>query len=266
MKKHSQNPTNASTPLFELEDHPMIHWISEHGKSCLYAILGVFVLLLAIYLWLSSSSTQDEVNYQQANGQFQNFEKSQDPTKQEDAFLALTQILNRQPALHAKYDGLLAQTLIDRNQIDLAKPFAEATLTRVSQDQLPYYQEYSQLTLLITQNQLNEAIKGSLLLKEKMLEQLQQSESEAHGPSFGGYLFALNFLRTAFLQQKAKDYQGELKSWQEWKSYTDTNQSVSTNPLVDRKALFTVSHLFKEGSLSLDQYIDMRIKAILSVN
>jgi hypothetical protein len=269
MKKHSQNSTDgvrssSLSSLSNLDDHPIIEWISQHGRTLIYSLLGGFVLLLGFYLLMSNNASKDEANYQLADIQFQTFEKSNDPTgaKQAEALSSLTKILQEQPDLHAKYDGSIAQTLINRDQIGLAIPFAQETLKRVSQDLLPFYQEYAQITLLVAENQNAEALKRSMALKEQMILNLQQSSAEVKDQSLGGFLFAFNLLRTAFLQQKVGDKVLEQKSWEEWKRYTSTNQSVSTIPTMDRKALFTVSRLFTEGSLSLDQYIETRLSAL----
>ncbi len=255
-------------PLLSLEDNPIIQWISKHGEKILYSILGAFSLLILIYFWQSGTSAKIEGDYQSASREFQAFQqaaKSGQNLELQDSFQKLTLIMNQLPDLHAKYDGVIAQTFIDLNDIKQAKPFVLSTLQRVGKDNLPFYNEYAQITLLIGEGQIANAIQRSLALKKEMIQNLEQMEKEpgtqTTEPAFGSSLYAFNLLRIAFLEQQVGDRAKELESWEEWKMYTS---HTNTRPLppVDRKAFFNIAQLYNEGALSLDNYIQIRLKSL----
>lgn len=274
MKKHSESlpKGTSSSSLFNLDGNPVIDWISLHGEKLLYSILAAFSVLILGYLWLSGSSTKMEGDYQSASREFQAFQqaaKSGQIQEMEGTYQKLALVMTQLPDLHAKYDGQIAQAFIDMNDIKQAKPLALATLQRVSKDNLPLYNEYSQITLLIEEGQYANAIQRSLALKQAMIQKLEQKEQEvgaqAAEPTFGSLLFAMNLLRTAFLEQQVGDRAKEIESWEEWKMYTSHTNSRPLPP-VDRKAFFTIAQLYNEEALSLDNYIQSRLKSLEALN
>lgn len=256
-----------------LEQHPFISWVMEHGENILYTLLGAFLLLLIAYMWFAGSSTKDIGDFRKAHEEFQTFQKpsaSGDSINQGEALAKLTQTLQQQPSLQAKYDGLIAQTLIERNEVAEALPFAESTFLRIGKDNLPFYIDYSEITLLIGQNHYDEAIKRSSALKEKMLKILSNEKASSSQlvdqstkeSSFGEFLYAFNLLRIAFLQGYAGTPDQEIKSWQEWKEYTSPIGMQNLGSNFDVKAFFTTAQLFNEGPLSLNYYIDERLQTL----
>lgn len=268
MKKnhHSSTKENAANPPFGIDGQPFFEWLIEHAQTILYSLLGAFSLLFILYFWLASGSTKAEKDYITASEQFYIFENPQSnfSQKEKDEALAnLTQLMKSHPDLQAKFDAPIAQILInDKNQ--QAKIFANSAFQRVSKDNIPFYLDFAKITLLISQNQFNEAINESVALNGKMIEALNQSENEASLGEFGPFLFAYNLLRTAFLYQYSENPDEEMKIWDQWKSFT-SGESTSLIPNIDRKAFFTISQLFSDGSVSLDQYIDMRIQKLTAL-
>ncbi len=274
MKKQFENSQkNAALSVLrseeDLDGNRVIEWISRYGEKLLYSILIIFSLLFLGYAWQSGTSTKMKGDYQAASNEFQAFQNSAKlgQTKEMDeAYQRLALIMDKLPDLHAKYDGTLAQTFIDLNDIKRSMPLALSTLQRVSKDQLPFYDEYARITLLIEEGQYANAIQRSNSLQERLIQNLQQSEeskttSTTSEPTFGSLLFAFNLLRTAFLEQQVGDTTKELESWKEWKMYTSyTNRRPL--PPVDRKAFFTIDQLYNEGALSLDGYIQTRIESL----
>lgn len=256
-----------------LDQHPFIVWVMEHGEKILYTLLGAFLILLFSYMWFSESSSREVSDFRSANEEFQAFQKLSDYTNdlssQNEALVKLTQILQQHPSLQAKYEGLIAQALIDRNEVVQALPFAESTFRRVGKDNLPLYIDYSEITLLIGQNHYEEAIKKSITLKEKMNKLLasdRSSESQLVGQnlkeSFGEYLYAFNLLRIAFLQKHAGTAEQEIQSWKEWKDYMGPIGMLQLGSSFNTKAFFATAQLFNEGNLSLNYYIDERLQTL----
>lgn len=247
-----------------LDQPPFISWVMEHGENILYTLLGAFLLLLIGYMWFSGNSTKDIGDFKRAHDNFQAFQKplaSADSTNQTETLAKLTQILQQQPSLQAKYDASIAQILIDRNETTQALPFAESTFQRVGKDNLPLYIDYSEITLLIGQNHYSEAIKRSIALKEKMLK-LLSSNNQLVEQGFGEFLYAFNLLRIAFLQRYAGTPEQEMKSWHEWKEYTGPIGMANLGSKFDVKAFFAAAQLFNEGPISLNYYIDERLQTL----
>lgn len=274
MKKHLESTPEgtSSSSLFNLDGNPVIDWISKHGEKLIYSILAAFSLLFLGYLWQSGTSTKMEGDYQSAGREFQTFQQAAmagQTQEMEQAYQKLSLILSQLPDLHAKYDGQIAQILIDSGEIEQAQPLAQATLQRVSQDNLPFYNEYARITFLIEEGQYASAIQRSLALKQEMIRQLQlgeqQNQIQTAAPTFGSLLFAMNLIRTAFLERQVGNGVKEAESWEEWNMYTS---HTNTRPLppVDRKAFFTVAQLYNQDALSLDSYIQNRLKSLEALN
>lgn len=265
MKKHLQHSEkeNSSLSVLGLDGNPFIEWITRHGETLLYVVLGAFIVLFGGYLWFAGSSTQAEGEFQNANEQFYVFQQGAEtpPQAKQEALSKLTQLIVKQPDLSAKYDARVAQILIDRNEFKQAEPFAESSLERVSKDHIPFYVDYAQITLLIAASKFEEALTRSIALKEQMLKDMVQWGEGTKNHSFGEVLFAFNLLRIPFLQQQVGATAEELQSWNDWKSYMAPGiHSLPT--AFNTKALFTVAQLFSDGSVSLDNYIDMRLQML----
>ncbi|MBA2727287.1 MAG: hypothetical protein H0U49_03830 [Parachlamydiaceae bacterium] len=264
MKKNSHqsaSPLEKLDFLDSMEEHVVVQWFNAHWQKLLYGFLGAFLLLFSVYAWKARGITKAEIDYYDANQIFQVFQAGGEGSQ--EAFDKLTQVLKRQHDLQSKYDGLIAQILIDRGNIDQAIPFAQEALSRVTGDHLPFYIEYSANTLLIAKNQDVEALQSSLALKAKMLESIAKSEN-VETPSFGGTLFAFNLLRIATLEQKVGSPAGELAAWNEWQNYSKGYILFESNA-VDNKAFFTLANGISEGKVSLQDYINTRLQQLGNV-
>jgi hypothetical protein len=255
MLKNSK-PLEKSSLLDFLDDGQITEWFSEHGKNILYALMGIIGLLVIIYALSSSQNNKAEQEYIQAANDFTYFSKVNnvsDPALTANALDRLKGIMSNHPELNAVYGGAIAQTLLNRSQTEEAKPYAAATLARVKSNNLPFYNEYAENTLLISQQNYSQALEKSQALQQKMIQDI---ESPAHEYSFGDELFALNLLRIAMLQQ-ATNNPAELQTWQEWKGYAGLG---GTAPAVnvDSQAFRTVVQQLAVGSISIPDYISHR--------
>lgn len=248
---------SASAPLEHhlqhfTDEHPLMQWIERHGKTLLAAFLGVIVLLFAVYRVSSNSTAKAEADYFEAAKQFALFQKGDD----KEAFAKLQATLAHRPELHPKYDGQIAQTLLNRGDAQAAEEYASLVFARVRNDQVPYYEEFASITLLISQGDYPNALKRSQELKQKLLK---DATASGQARAFGDTLFAYNLLRVALLEQKAGTPQGEKAAWDEWNTYSQ----ASTNSASIRAASFyTLDSLFGEGPLTLNSYIKSREKAL----
>lgn len=264
MKKqiNSGAKDQLSLAFDEEAESPFLEWLMGNGKMIAYLIAGLFAVLTFLYLWSSNTTARAEIHYRSAQESFQKFQNLslQKGNEKEDSasiLNELTLLLKKYPDLQAKYDGAIAQSLIYRDQLAEAMPFAEATFSRVSQDHLPDYLQYSQISLLVSQKKYEEALRDSLSLKEKMLNELKNNKEDVF---FGSYLFALNLLRIPFLQQYAGTSQQEIDAWREWELYANKTKAIDSNLSLDKKAFFSVGQMYSIGIVSLEQYIAQRIK------
>ncbi|HEV8051138.1 MAG TPA: hypothetical protein VGP47_01490 [Parachlamydiaceae bacterium] len=254
---YNPNTIQKSSFLDFLDEGRLTDWLSEHGKNILYGLAGILGLIVITYAFSSGQANKAEQEYIQAANDFAYFTKAtdtQDPALVQGALDRLNNTMSKHPELHAVYDGAVAQTLLNRSKTAEAKPFASATLKRVSSNDLPFYGDYAETSLLISQQNFKMALENTLILQQKMNEVLDNQPSAR---TFGDELFAINLLRVAMLQQETGDKTAELKTWQEWKQFAGLNSS-NTTTLVNPQAFRSVIQQLAIGSISLPDYISYR--------
>jgi len=260
--KTSQNNKAASIDKPGLLDYfdegQVSEWLMENGKNIFYILAGVIGIIILTYLLSNRQSNQAEQEYIQAANDFTYFtktayEKNSDAAN--ESLKRLQNTLSQHPELHAAYDGAIAQILLNRGEINVAQPYAQSTLARVKSDNLPYYFEYANNTLLISQKKFKEALENALSLQQKMKEAIENQASEKW---FGDELFALNLLRIAMLQQEQKNPEAELQTWQEWKHYAGLGNNTNAAEKVNPYAFRSVIQQLASGSFSLPDYISYR--------
>lgn len=195
-----------------MAESSLSHWITLYGRYLLWILLAALFLLF-IFMRLKSTNSRDaEADFLKANKEFVALENSLDKPK-ESQFSAsldkLQQIMARHPELHAKYDGSLAQALLGAGQADKAVPIAESAIKRTAELNDQAFLDYSRTTLLIANNQWDEALKNSAAL-QATLKQDQQADA---------VLIALNYLRMAALQRQLGLKNEEMNTWKQWKEW-----------------------------------------------
>lgn len=253
---------NQNTPLptsmdlaSKLEEQPVVQWFAENGKSLLYA-LGILILFFILgYKLATSGGSQSEADYLHAQSEFARFQDSDQREVQEESYQRLVTLMDRHPELHAKYDGLLAQTLLNRSQTAEAQKFATAALERTKTENDPYYTDFAQTTVLIGEEKYSEALQRAQALQQKMLPLVSQEKN------YGGLLYANNLVRIGMLQQQLGDKKGELQTWQEWKKLAGLSKE-SSGAQIDPLSFLAINDLYSEGKISLVEYIDFRMKTL----
>lgn len=264
MKKNSDTPSLEDISNF-WDESTFIQWLSHYGRYALFILLGLLVVLFFIYRLSSGGSEKAEKDYFNADREFQLFAK---PILEETELLASTEALNRleaimqrRPELHAKYDGLIAQTLIFRGEMSKASHFANLALTRTSSENQPYYTEYAQTTLLIGSQQYEEALMRSQELQRKMTDTLAQSQDNPQR-AFGDTLYAFNLVRIGMLQQQLGLSKDELKTWQEWEHFVQQKQGINLEGMVSSAPFEKQLSHFADKKISLLNYIEAREKTL----
>ncbi len=136
-------------------------------------------------------------------------------------------IIHRHPELHAKYDPLMAYSLLQQEKIAQALPYASSILQRVQH--YPYH-DYALGTLLITQENYPEAYAQAERLEKTL------SEGEKY-PT----LRALNLLRLVFLADELSNQELKAEYW---------------TTLQKHAAFSEIESLFQKGNLSLKDFVE----------
>jgi hypothetical protein len=265
----------TSTPSLEKldfnetwEDHPFVQWVVKNGKTIVATLLALTALLIIILRFVSGGNTKAEADYFNAAADFTLFQNGQagktDPASQQEAFEKLQTILGRRPELHAKYDGLIAQTLLINNENTLAATYENLALNRTNKDHLPYYADYARNTLLIADGQYESAIQNAEALQQKMIGEKDQAGTEPQTKAFGDKLWAMNLLRIAMLNQQIGNAKGELQAWANFKAFLGLPSSEKSAVAIETQAFDDLMQRFREGKITLIQYIEARERSLKS--
>lgn len=195
-----------------LLDLPAIQWMKDNKKQLAYGALLFLLFLVFLYRLIASQTAKAEENYI-AMAQVASIVNNPEATaeKRAVALADLRRLLESSPNLQAKYDGLIAQSLITEKNLSEATPYINQTFARVQGEDSPYYLDYSKNSITLTEGKKEEALKAAYLLRDKML-QVQPAD---HSAQFGGTLYAFNLIRIALLEKELQNKDAEKKAWQE---------------------------------------------------
>ncbi|MBS4169071.1 hypothetical protein [Parachlamydia sp. AcF125] len=253
MKKQNKHPSSpletSETPPSSLIDWDSVtHWLEFYGKYLIgmAAILFFFLILLSRFIF--NDEKKAEADYFKAANAFHTFElpPTEANTKgQMEALETLKTLLTKRPELHAAYDGMIAQTLINRGFIQDAQPFAESALLRTKKTDLSLYAQFAQTTLSLCNKKYEQALNETQALSKQMEEQADKSR-------LGETLVAFNLLRLAMLYQQTGALQEEQKAWEAWKLFR------KKSPAVYEK----LTQAFENEKILLANYIEAREKIL----
>ncbi|KIC76961.1 hypothetical protein DB41_DP00130 [Neochlamydia sp. TUME1] len=268
MKKNLNRPSLSSdTPLSwsdALLAHPFTQWASDNGKILLYSFLGliIFVFILFQFIWRHAVSEADFVRAEKEFSLFTSSKDISDPAAEVEALKDLHAIMAAHPELYPKYEGLIAETLLLRGKNEEASLYATSAIKRTAYENDPFYTSYAQATLLLANEKYEEGLKAALNLRNRMLEQAQAFKDTPEKLQYGTFLYALNLLRIAMLQQQLSLFTDELATWKEWEELT-LKSGEGTLPFYLKGQLFlSFNNLLSEGKASLADYIEARKKLI----
>ncbi len=218
-------------------------WIKHH----LSKIVGTgFVVLAGIIALTRLFKGDAQVDFLAADIAYQHWEGVPG-----EHLSKLQKILRKHPELHAKYDGAIAQKLLNSSEQGLAMSYAKAALKRM-EGFSPYYIDFSQSSLLIAENKLEEALSRSKALKSSMEKDDGFWEKKSEIVRHGCILYAYNLLRIAMLEKAAGTPEGELLAWKEFK------ENGGTSKVYDPEAYQLIQSNFQNDEISLLDYIKHR--------
>lgn len=187
-------------------------------------------------------SGPNALNYAQAEGAFAEWEAS---PKDERLYKSMKEAIQSVPELQKKYEGSIAQKLLDTDRLNEALVIANRSLNRVKEE-VPFHAIYAETSLLIEQGEFQQALQNAVALKEEM------GSSYLKEQKGGSLLYVYNLLRIACLQQELKNRPGEKAAWEELESFLQTGNRLA-HTLLDN---------FSEKQVNLTQYIAERKKAL----
>lgn len=247
MKKQTNVPSPpAPTPSLadHLEEHPYIQWFSKNGQAILYLLLGAVILFVLLYRFFGGSEKSQQDFYEAESSLLT---LQQNPEDTQNALDRLQKILKAHPELHAKYDGLIAQALLNKGDVQEAKPFASLAIERTKAENSPYYTDFALTTLLIAEQKYDEA-----LLQAKALLQKMQAQEEKQNDN--SVLFAYNLLRIGMLQQQLGAMEDAQQTWKEWIGLAEQSSNRISSG-INSNGFYQLNRAFTEGKLSLFNYM-----------
>lgn len=252
--------SSEQEPLSFFDESTLTEWFTSNGKYLAYGVCALLVLLILIYRFSATHNDASEQEYLKASNDFMTVIKTGDSTSPgtDATFINFKKLMNNHPELHAIYDGALAQTLLNRGQVEEAIPFAEATLARTRVNHLAFYQDFAETTLLISTKKYEEALKNAIALQDKMNEAINSTENQQER-SFSEELFAVNLFRIGMLQQQLNDKLAEQQTWLLWKQYAGLGTNKIALPVhVTSQSFRNVIQQLAIGNISLIDYITYR--------
>lgn len=235
----------ATTP--EPEDrHKTILFLMRHRRSLSFGAVALALLLLFAVRYSSSMQSNNQEDYLNAARYFS--QTCGEGIDREEALTQLQAIMARHQELHAKYDGDLAQSLLNHDKSCVAKGYAYSIMTRVGQEH-PYANRFTEATFLIAEGSYQKALELARALKSELEERELTEKFET--------LYAYNLLRIAMLTQEIGSAQEEILAWDEL--YRKLPQSGAEDG--ERSAYRQLMQNFHRGSISLIDYIEARKKA-----
>ena len=249
MKKEHPLPAQTIDFSESLAEHPFVQWFSQNGRTLLWAFLGAIFIFL-IYYRFTGGEKATESEYIQAENDFRALSKetSPEPAK-EEVYKRLASLLEKHPELQAKYDGPLAQILLNHHDLPLAKEPANRTFARIESNHLEFQENYARTSFLIGEKNYAEALSQALQLKEQLL-------AEKNPADFGKMLYLFNLLRIAIMNQLLGHQAEEYLAWQAFKE--SPLQKAGVDPQTFNKMITQLG----DGKDSLLNYIEARERVL----
>lgn len=241
----------------ESGEERLASFLSLYGKQLLITVAVLLLCLVGAYVWHRVGQGHAETDYSNAEKSYQELlqVKGQDrskPLAENESYLILQGILARRPDLESRYDGPLAQIALERGDLKLAALYADKALKQLMAENLPFYEEFSKTSLLISEGNDREAYKRASFLQKRMRE-----EAQSVNAGFRQSLLVFNQIRIASLMQRLGMRSDELQAWQEVQQLAAAEAANSG----DRPAANLLETL-KTGQVTFEDYLRAREKAL----
>lgn len=249
-KAHTQENFNENKYQQSISDSFWLDWIVANGNAILMVIFGIIAVSFLYFYFFSASSNGEMRQYIQAQQDFIALNKAaknpEDALTQQNLLDGLNVILKKQPELRSKYEGNMAQILLDKGEVSQAIPLMNRTMERTKAPYLAFYDAYAHTTQSIANKEYTIALDQAKDLKKQMKEQASSGLS-----NFDKELYGFNLVRIAILSQQTGDKTQEAEAWNE---LNQTKNGINY--------LAAVQSAFVEGKFSLSDYIKVRLSEL----
>lgn len=235
-------------------------WISEHSKTILLSFITLIMLAFFLFQLMGKFSAGKKSDYLEIEQAF-NAWVSQE-TEDRNLLKNLEKPLSRHPELQAKFGNQIAQRLLSLGDVNKADAYAKAALVRAQDLTSPYYSRFSRNTLMISQGKYSEALEEAKRLKIDLEKDDAFWETRDKFIRSGTILYAYNLMRIASLERELGSKDGELKAWEDLVQNAGWKSLPANMKTYDAEAWALLEQNFKQGSISLLDYIEQRKKEL----
>lgn len=241
--------------------YKIISWIKKVRKSN-FVISGFIIITLLVGVILYQTKPLFYEPYQShvrlAESKF--FEWKKNPSNLE-IFNELNELLEKDDLLMRRYEGQIAQILIDSQHTKEVFPFAKLVIKRLKQD-APYYSMYSEATFEIGQGLYEDALNHALGLKEEL--EISFSDRLEDDLSMGAILYGFNLIRIAFLHKTLYQAEQEILAWKNIQSFFGWNNVSSLPYRASMKVYNIILENYREKNIDLFSYVSTRLAELES--
>lgn len=238
--------------------HQTIDWLKSHLSLVATGGAVLVALLVGAGRFLGWFQGGNAVDFVSADTVYRKWDGGK------ETLAKLEKILKRHPELHVKYDGAIAQKLLRSSESGLAQSYANAAIKRMGSFS-PYYTDFSQASILISQGKLKEALAAAKQLKVQMENDTAFWQKRSQIVSHGSILYAYNLVRIAALEKAAGSPMGELTAWRELKKNAGWDLNMESTKASNAEAYLLVQQNFQLKDVTLRDYIRHR-EAVLSAD
>ncbi len=212
-----------------MEEHKYLEFLRKHWSKLLLGFLAVASIAAWSERFFSANHIQSQQDFLIGNQIFERFQKGE-PLAVE-SIETTEKILARHPELHPKYDPMLAMTYFAQRNPSKGLPYAKSTLEHVTKELPSHYKSFANTSLLIAEKKYPEAYEAA----QSLHAQLKSNEANST-------LYVMNLLRLVSLEMEMGKQQSE--AW---------------NELHSHPAFASLSPIFQEGALSLEDWHSLRL-------
>lgn len=230
-------------------------WISGHSKAILLSFLTLIVLSFCLSQ-LAGKFLTGKSDYLEVQNAFSAWvaDEGHDPMIPK----SLAKPLSHHPELETKFGTHIAQRLLTLGEVKNSGRFANAAINRSHELLSPYYERFSRNTLTITQGKYAAALDEAKSLRADLEQDDAFWESRDKTVRSGSVLYAYNLLRIASLERQLGSKEGELLAWEELVGNAGWKESPVNLKTYDPDAYALLAENFKQGDISLLDYIEQR--------
>lgn len=242
--------------LDRMMNSKLIFILSQYRKQASYGAIALLMLILVITWFSYSSKKKSLAEYQvalllaeQLKKTPKLFENDTAKTKSnEQIFNELKTLASQDTLVQERFNGLIAEEIILKQNPDLPNPYAEQAIKKLMTSGIPVYGNFSEMSYLISKNKRREAY----LVGQK----LQTNQ--------GILLQAFTLLQQAAIEKKLGKVAELKKTLTKLKALTDPSSSTDTSfAAISENDASELSALLQDKQNSLLEFLEQGETKIL---